>query len=105
MDEFILRTVGLTKAFRNKVAVNNLNLTIKKGEIYGFVGRNGAGKTTAMKLILGLQEPDAGVIELFGQPNSDIQRRKIGALVEKPAFYGGYSAYDNLKVLSLRRRR
>ena len=100
MDEYVLRTVGLTKAFRSKIAVNSLNLTIKKGEIYGFVGRNGAGKTTAMKIILGLQEPDAGVVELFGMPNSDIQRRKIGALVETPGLYLNYSAYENLKAYS-----
>lgn len=101
MDEYILRTVGLTKAFKDKVAVNNLNLNIKKGQIYGFVGKNGAGKTTAMKLALGLQEPDAGVIELFGEINTPLQRRRIGALVETPAFYPGYTAYDNLKVFSL----
>lgn len=100
MDEYILRTVGLTKAFKDKIAVNNLSLNIKKGEIYGFVGKNGAGKTTAMKLVLDLQEPDAGVIELFGQTNSPAQRKKIGALIETPVLYPGYTAYDNLKAFS-----
>lgn len=100
MGEYVLRTVGLTKAFKNRIAVNNLNMSIKEGEIYGFVGKNGAGKTTAMKLVLGLLQADAGVIELFGEPDREFEKNKIGSLIETPVFFPSFSAYDNLKAFS-----
>ena len=64
MEEFVLRTFGLTKRFGNKIAVNNVSINIRKGDIYGFIGPNGAGKTTAMKVVLDLMKPTSGEIEL-----------------------------------------
>ena len=66
MEEFALRTFGLCKSLGRKLVVNNLNLSIKRGDIYGFIGPNGAGKTTVMKVILDLLRPTSGEIELFG---------------------------------------
>ena len=99
--EYIIETKDLTKKFGSKAAVNNVSLHIKKGDIYGFIGKNGAGKTTAMKLILGLLYPTSGSISLFGSNELDKQRIKIGSLIEKPTFYSNVSAYENLKRFSI----
>lgn len=64
--EYIIETKNLTKQFPNKLAVDHIDMHIKRGDIYGFIGRNGAGKTTAMKLILGLLNPTEGEIKLLG---------------------------------------
>ena len=66
MNEVILKTYNVTKKYGNQVAVNNVNMTIKKGEIYGFIGQNGAGKTTLIRLITGLIHKSSGDIELLG---------------------------------------
>ena len=71
MDEFVLRTKNLTKDFGIRRVLNNVNISIRKGDIYGFIGPNGAGKTTAMKVVLGLLTPTSGEVELFG-PENDI---------------------------------
>lgn len=63
----VLKTESLTKKFGMKTAVDSVSMTIKKGEIYGFIGRNGAGKTTFMRMVLGMAFPDSGTIELFGE--------------------------------------
>lgn len=100
--EYILRTFGLYKRYKKHFAVNDANMTICRGDIYGFVGENGSGKTTIIRLITGLIFPHAGSYELFGI-NSDSKeinevRRKIGAVVESPSIYQNMSAYDNLKM-------
>lgn len=99
--ETVLRTTGLTKRFKEKVAVNKVNMTIEKGEIYGFIGKNGAGKTTMMKLILGLCFADEGKIELFDGQHLDKMRRRIGSLIEAPGLYKNCTAYENMKRFSL----
>ena len=99
--ETVLRTTGLTKRFKEKVAVNKVNMTIEKGEIYGFIGKNGAGKTTMMKLILGLCFADEGKIELFDGQQLDKMRRRIGSLIEAPGLYKNCTAYENMKRFSL----
>ena len=66
MKEVILKTYNITKKYGNQMAVNNVNMTIKKGEIYGFIGQNGAGKTTLIRLITGLIHKTGGEIELLG---------------------------------------
>ena len=101
MEEYIIETNNLTKKFPGKVAVDHVNMHIKRGEIYGFIGRNGAGKTTAMKLILGLLKPNEGEITLFGSKDLNVQRRKIGSLIETPSLYRNVSAYEILKRYSL----
>ncbi|MTI71617.1 MAG: ABC transporter ATP-binding protein [Firmicutes bacterium] len=98
----IISTNGLTKKYKNQIVVDNLNLNVKKGEIYGFLGNNGAGKTTTMKMLLGLTEPTSGSINLFGE---DIKRKnkllkRVGSLIEYPGFYGNLTAYENLKIFA-----
>lgn len=100
--DYILRTFGLSKKYKKHLAVNDANMTICRGDIYGFVGENGSGKTTIIRLITGLIFPHLGKFELFGVANdsSDIKdaRRKVGAVVETPSIYQNMSAYDNLKM-------
>ena len=80
--ETILQTTNLSRQFGKKMAVNNVNMTIHKGDIYGFIGKNGAGKTTFMRLVLGTAFPTKGEIKLFDGEPFDKARRKIGSLIE-----------------------
>ena len=98
---YIVETNNLTKRFPNKVAVDHINMHIEKGDIYGFIGKNGAGKTTAMKLILGLLNITEGEVKLFGGENLDKARRKIGSLIEAPGLYKNFTAYENMKRFSI----
>ena len=84
--EYAVSTRCLTKKFRNHTAVNGINLHVKKGEIYGFIGRNGAGKTTCMKMISGLSTPTSGEISLCGKqdPEEGEMRGRSGKLIENP---------------------
>lgn len=99
--ETVLKTTALSKQFGKKLAVNNVNMTIHKGDIYGFIGKNGAGKTTFMRLVLGTAFPTKGEISLFDGEPLDTARRKIGSLVEAPGIYKGCTAYENLKQFSV----
>ncbi|MBX4260499.1 ATP-binding cassette domain-containing protein (plasmid) [Clostridium estertheticum] len=97
----ILKIRDVTKKYKNTNVISNLNMTIKKGEIYGFLGQNGAGKTTTLKMIMGLTKPTNGIIEVFGeQINSKkyMYKSRIGALIETPGFYPNLSALDNLEI-------
>lgn len=100
MDEYLLTTNSLTKEFGGHKAVNNVDMHIKKGAIYGFIGRNGAGKTTFMKMISGLSTPTKGEISLFGYSGSDLKkvRSRVGCLIENPGLYPDMNAYENLKL-------
>jgi ABC-2 type transport system ATP-binding protein len=95
--EFVLQTQGLTKKFGKKAAVSGLNLNVRKGDIYGFIGRNGAGKTTFIRMVSGLAHPTEGNIYLFESDDLDIQRRKTGTMIENPAVFPHMSARDNLQ--------
>lgn len=97
--EYVLKTDGLCKQYSKHMAVNNVSLHIKRGEIYGFIGRNGAGKTTFMKMICGLAFPTSGEIEIFGAKDKDISfhRSRIGNLIEEPGIFPNLSGLDNLK--------
>lgn len=100
---YILETSGLTKQYKKQKALDHVNMHIERGSIYGFIGRNGAGKTTFMKIISGLSYADAGEIYLFGEKikkHSEYFSR-IGALVENPGLYPNMSAYENLKMKCL----
>ncbi len=99
--DYIIETKNLSKKFSNKVAVDKVNMHIKRGDIYGFIGKNGAGKTTAMKMILGLLNPSEGEIILFGSNDLNKERQKIGSLIESPGLYKNCTAYENLKRFSL----
>lgn len=81
MSKYLLCTNGLTKEFGRHKAVNKVNLHVKKGAIYGFIGRNGAGKTTCLRMISGLAEPTSGEIELFGYKNQDLKKSAPGLAV------------------------
>ena len=96
--ENILKTVDITKKFSKKVAVSAVNMNIKKGDIYGFIGRNGAGKTTLIKMLVGLSQPTSGSIELFDIKNLNKARRKIGTVIEAPAFIPHLSARQNMFI-------
>ena len=100
MSEYLLSTSGLTKQFGHHKAVNNVDLHVKKGAIYGFIGRNGAGKTTFLKMISGLSKPTDGEIQMFGYRNEELKnvRSRISCLIEAPGIYGNMSAYHNLAI-------
>jgi ABC-2 type transport system ATP-binding protein len=98
-----IRVSGLVKTYGPLRAVDGLDLEVREGVIYGFLGPNGAGKTTTMRILTGLIRPDAGRLELFGQPVRWLDRKPlfdVGALIESPAFYPYLSARDNLRVLT-----
>ena len=104
MKEIILKTYNITKKYGEQVAVNNVNMTIKKGEIYGFIGQNGAGKTTLIRLITGLIHKSAGEIELLGasgESELNKARTMVGSLIETPSFYTNMTARENLEVSRL----
>lgn len=99
--EYIFQTEGLSKQYRNFMALDQLNMHVPKGAIYGFVGKNGSGKTTLIRLLCGLQKPTDGKFTLYGVANTEPKisrlRRRIGAVVETPAIYGDMTAQDNIK--------
>jgi ABC-2 type transport system ATP-binding protein len=84
--ETVLRTINLTKQYRQHLAVNNLSLEVKQGEIFGFLGLNGAGKTTTIRLVLGLITPTSGNVEIFGKNIATHQAHvlRVGSLIETP---------------------
>lgn len=99
--QYILQTDHITKTISGKNLVNDVNLHIKKGEIYGFLGPNGAGKTTVMKMITNLWKPTGGTIEIFGEiltPQSYEVLKRMGNIIEFPVFYGHMTGYENLKL-------
>lgn len=71
--DYIMETVGLRKAYKDNIVVDDVNMHISKGAIYGFVGPNGAGKSTVMKMILSLIQPDAGEVQLLGEKSYQSQ--------------------------------
>ena len=92
-----IETVGLTKAFGEKHAVDALDLTVKRGEIYGFVGRNGAGKSTVMKMLAGLVLPTSGEIALLGEHQKPgCTSRRMGALIEEPGVLRSLTGLENV---------
>ena len=101
MSEYISKTSNLTKKYKNYKAINNVSLSLEAGKIYGLIGRNGAGKSTFMKLIAGLSYPDEGHIELFGHTKeSEIQleRKRIGCMIELPSINLSMTAKENMKL-------
>ena len=100
--DYAVVTRGLRKAYGKRVALTGLDMAVPRGQIYGFLGPNGSGKTTALRLLTGLLRPNAGSIELFGQPYSWTDRKRlfrVGSLIETPSFYPYMSGRENLLVL------
>ncbi len=95
----ILEIKGLNKRYGSIQAVNNVNLTVKKGSVFGLLGPNGSGKTTTLAMLLGVVKPQSGSFTWFGEPASADARKKIGAILEQPVFYPQMSAVENLKVV------
>lgn len=103
MTNYIIETKQLTKLFGNQKAVNNVNLHVKKGRIYGLLGRNGAGKTTIMKMILGLTSITSGEVDVFGKNIKGREKQvypRIGAIIETPGFYPNLTGTENLEIFA-----
>ena len=97
--EYVLKTDKLTKVYGKNKVVNEVSMHVKKGDIYGFIGKNGAGKTTFMRMVSGLASPTEGSMELFGEKDLEVQRKRIGSLIESPGIYPNMTASDNLEVV------
>lgn len=96
--EYVIETQNLTKKYGSFLAVHAANMKVKKGSIYGLIGRNGAGKTTIMKMVCGLTNVSNGKIKLFGSDKeNNLAYKRMGTLIESPGIYGRMSAYDNMK--------
>ena len=103
MATFAVETNNLTKKYKNQTAVNNVSLRIKHGEIYGLLGRNGAGKTSIMKMILGLSTITSGEARLLGKNIKGNEKElysRIGSTIETPGFYPHLTGYENLKIFA-----
>lgn len=93
---YVLQTNNLTKFFKKKAAINQVSLNVKKGDIYGFIGKNGAGKTTFIRVVAGLARQNSGEVKLFESDDLDMQRSKVGTMIENPAVYPNLTAKQNL---------
>lgn len=103
MSEYVIETRDLSKKYGDILAVNDVSLHIKEGEIYGLLGRNGAGKTTIMKMLLGLSYITQGSVSMFGESFSGNERKflnEIGVMIETPGFYPNLTATENLEILA-----
>lgn len=97
----VLRTHRLCKTIKGKNVIADFNMTVRKGEIYGFLGANGAGKSTVMKMVTSILKPTGGEIELFGKPflPNDVEPlKRMGSIIEYPIFYDKLTAQENLEL-------
>lgn len=106
MNSIILEARELTKAYKQTAVLDSVNLKLEKGKIYGFIGQNGAGKTTFLRVVTGLAFQSSGSLSLWGK--SDIsqlqeQRKRIGCIIETPALYPNLTAYQNMEVQRIQR--
>lgn len=101
--ESLIELCNVSKKFGNRVAVQNVSFTVKKGDIFGLLGHNGAGKSTIIGMILGQVWADSGAIRLFGHniaTDRENALKKVGAIFETPVFYDYLSGWRNLEILS-----
>lgn len=98
MEPYVVETKQLCKSFRGHQAVSNVEMKVKKGAIYGFIGRNGAGKSTTLKMICGLTKPTSGEIILFQGTRKQFTYKSIGALIEQVGAYPDLSAMENMML-------
>ncbi|MCI9003631.1 MAG: ATP-binding cassette domain-containing protein [Oscillibacter sp.] len=95
----VIQTMGLSKRYKDRWAVDHLDLRVEQGDIYGFIGQNGAGKSTTLKLLCGLARPTQGEALIFGKPVRDsVARRRVGALIEQPGLFPDLSGRENLRL-------
>ena len=97
--EYVLKTENISKVYGKHRAVNLISMHIKRGAIYGFIGKNGAGKTTFMRMVAGLAAPTEGSMELFGSKNLERQRKRVGTLIEQAGVYHSMTAKENLEII------
>lgn len=103
MNKYVIETKQLTKTYGEQTVVNSVNIHVKQGQIYGLLGRNGAGKTTMMKMILGLTDITSGEVDVFGQNIKGREKRvypRIGAIIETPGFYPNLTGTENLEIFA-----
>lgn len=103
MNNFVIETKQLTKVYGEQNVVKAVNIHVKKGRIYGLLGRNGAGKTTIMKMILGLTPITSGKVDVFGQDIKGREKQvfpRIGAIIETPGFYPNLTGTENLEIFA-----
>ncbi len=105
MREIVLQTRNLSKRYKHFTALDSVDMTVYRGDIYGFIGRNGAGKTTIMKIITGLTEASGGEFEIFSKKGTAAaaQKKRIGCLIENPSFFANLTAYQNLKYYAIQK--
>lgn len=100
--EYAVKATNLTKVYDSKPAVSQLNMEVRQGDIYGFIGRNGAGKSTTLKMFSGLVHPSQGQVTLFGSPVTDeTARRRIGILIEEAGLFPNQTARENMMLKAL----
>lgn len=103
MSDFVIETRKLTKIYGEQTAVNAVDLHVRPGRIYGLLGRNGAGKTTIMKMILGLTPSTSGEVDVFGLNIKGNEKRlypRMGAIIETPGFYPNLTGTENLEIFA-----
>ena len=102
MSQYAIETSNLSKIYNGRTVVSNVNMHIEKGDIYGFVGENGAGKTTIMRMLCNLSVPNSGTYAIFGVDKDSIEisnaRKKVSAIVESVALDYGKTALQNLQI-------
>ena len=99
--ESILKTTNIVKKYGNRTVLKNINMNINKGDIYGFIGKNGAGKTTFMRVVLSLTTKDSGDVIYYDNKSINDIGLKVGSLIEAPGLYKNASAYENMKRFSI----
>lgn len=95
---YILETDGLTKEYSHTKVVDGVSLKVRQGDIYGFVGKNGAGKTTFIRMILGLTRVTSGSFQLFEGEKLKTAKKRVGSLIESPAIFRNMTAWENLDI-------
>ncbi|WP_251867402.1 ATP-binding cassette domain-containing protein [Enterococcus malodoratus] len=101
MREVVLKTVNLSKNFKDVQVLKDISIELERGKIYGFIGLNGAGKTTLMRILMGLVKSDSGQISLFNESKEQLlsgKRKRIGSMIETPAYYPEMNARENLDM-------
>jgi ABC-2 type transport system ATP-binding protein len=100
LEDNVLEIVNLSKNYGRVKALSGLNLSIKKGQVFGLLGPNGSGKTTTLGIVLGATIPDSGNFQWFGQPLNNNSLKRIGAILEHPNFFPYLDATNNLRIIS-----